>query len=159
MIPVARWTAALLPLACLAAACGEDVVVDPSGQGGAGGAPTTSTSTSTSTVSSTSTDVTTTSTGSSGCEHQGDCGDDVTGCIACALGGPCGDYYTTCLNPSPCMDYITCINPCASDDTACLDQCKQQFPEGSVQYEDLFSCVYCQVCAADCPDPPSPGCP
>ena len=159
----------LLPIACIAAACGGNVIVDEVGAGGSGGAPSTSSSmsTSSSTVTNTSTSVTTssvsTSSGPSGCDNTGECGDSVSGCLGCALAGQCAGLQSECFNSDACLDFATCLDPCAQQGQACIDQCKASFPAGVSPYAAIFDCIRCEVCPIDCVDvpytDPEPGCP
>ena len=96
----------------------------------------------------------------SGCD-QGDasgahCGDSVSGCLGCALGGHCADELALCQSTQDCVDYVTCVDPCANQ--ACTDQCVADHPTGAALYNDLVSCAICQECPIDC-DAAGSGCP
>lgn len=154
----------LAPLACLASACGGNVVVDGAGGNGGGGSGT-SISSSSSSQSGTTTTTTsvTTGTGPSECDGTGFCGSGGDGgCVDCALAGLCAGALDECLNSQSCLDFSDCINNCGGD-PSCGPACAMQVPQGAILYGALIDCVVCFACTVDCDGmdfgDPFPGCP
>lgn len=49
-----------------------------------------------------------------------------------------------------CLDFETCVQACAQNDQACIDNCIALYPNGSSEYIDYLSCVICNACYNDC---------
>jgi hypothetical protein len=144
--------AAIFVSVAAAAACSD------SGSGGSGGSGG-ETSTSSSTGSSSSSSMMSSSASTAGaCDDLAVCGDaaDPASCLGCALGGDCADELATCQGDQECIDFVTCIDPCA--DQACFDACVTMYPNGATLYNDLVFCAICEQCPISC-DGPGSGCP
>ena len=140
----------------VAAACSDS---GTDGSGGAGGTTTCGLSlASCNTSSSVSSSKTTTTSTAMVCDELAVCGDamDPATCIGCAIVGDCADETAACQGSQECIDFVTCIDPCA--DQACVDACAALYPNGATLYNDVVSCVVCEQCPVSC-DGPGAGCP
>ena len=108
-----------------------------SNTGGAGGSTdtTVTTTSSTSTTSSTFTNSTTSSTTTftntttslgGTCDNTGNC----QTCATCAQNDTCILETTICVIDPECLDFETCVQACAQNDQACIDNCIALYPNG-----------------------------
>jgi hypothetical protein len=96
--------------------------------------------------------------GSAPCDTIDECGDLGKGCVYCAVSSTCAPQFEACIDDPGCKDYSDCLKACPENDTACVEGCKQTFPEAPSIYEALLSCVLCQECVVPC-GTPSSECP
>jgi hypothetical protein len=97
-----------------------------------------------------------TGSGSSSCDDSGDC----STCATCSQTSYCASQYDTCNNDPTldCLFFQFCIQPCASTDQACFDDCASQYPDGAQEFNDYAVCVVCTACYDDCMGATA-GCP
>lgn len=111
-----------------------------------------------------------TSSGPGFCDGTGICGVfSGNGCAQCATapGALCSGAYQVCMTDinSSCEKYLVCVSNCGNtpDPFGCIAACGNAEPEGEALYQDLVTCVYCDVCPGDCKfetqnDPAFQGC-
>ena len=119
------------------------------GEGGAAGGTSTGLGTTGTTTKTGGGGGTGTSTGTAtggACDGTGTC----KTCADCAASGPCSTQLDACVADQGCNDFVTCLDPCATGDTACVDACQSKYPAGASLYLDYASCVVCSACYADC---------
>jgi hypothetical protein len=85
------------------------------------------------------------------CDNTGDC----STCATCAGSSKCKAELNACNADSDCVDYVSCLNDCLTDD--CAYACELDYPEGSDVYLSYASCVVCDYCPVDC-DAVGSGC-
>ena len=112
-----------------ACAEGETISGNSSGSGGGGG-----------------------STGVGG-STSGECGlttNDAT-CDSC-INSKCFASCDACATNQQCLDYLTCLQNCAADDTVCEGTCAGQYPTGKPLLDAFIGTTGCMTvsCEAEC---------
>jgi hypothetical protein len=69
-------------------------------------------------------------------------------CDAC-IESSCCTQGKACANDAECGSALTCVQGCASGDTACEDNCANQYPAGYQKLIDFFDCLS-QMCSGTC---------
>jgi hypothetical protein len=74
-----------------------------------------------------------------------------------AAGASCSDCLTKCCNTqvqacqndAECAGLLDCGSQCASGDSACVESCVQQYPNGKRRLDPALTCAQ-QSCSASC---------
>ncbi len=69
-------------------------------------------------------------------------------CDAC-IESSCCTQGKACANDAECESALTCVQGCTSGDTACEDNCANQYPTGYQKLIDFFDCLS-QMCSGKC---------
>ena len=80
------------------------------------------------------------------CEALADC----SGCGLCAAQGPCARAYDACNGFAGCVDAVVCALGCPAADQQCIVACGEAHDALRQEALDLYACVRCDTCGAQC---------
>ncbi len=69
---------------------------------------------------------------------------------ATSPGGSCDSQVQACLGNSSCNALANCLQSCAANDQACVNQCASTNAAGVSLYNAIFDCAYCSACTQYC---------
>lgn len=82
------------------------------------------------------------------CDQQDDC----DACTRCSIAPfePCNTRALACEEDASCTALAGCVQACADDDAACARACVERFGAGRDLLVELYRCMACDACPADC---------
>jgi len=84
------------------------------------------------------------------CDEVGVCQGNDNSCVSCAMNGACFIFVDICNSNFDCDEFLKCAGTCTANDTACLDDCRNQHPTGAKDLQQLVDCLFCQECPKSC---------
>ena len=77
-------------------------------------------------------------------------------CETCAANGQCATAESECDANADCPALFDCYFSCDTGDGFCQNGCYAGYAGGITAFENLASCLYCEVCVVSCG--PTPRC-